>query len=231
MLQTRQSDQRGYADHGWLRSHHTFSFADYYDPSRMGFRTLRVINEDRIRGGAGFPTHPHRDMEILTYVVSGALEHKDSMGNTAVIRPGEIQHMSAGTGVRHSEFNHYKDHETHLLQIWILPEKTGISPTYGQKSFDRELEESRLVLVASRDGREGSVSLNQDADVYLSRLKAGTVSFRLRSGRGAWLQLVKGRLKVGGLELQAGDGLVAEEEQLIEIEAVEPSEFLIFDLI
>lgn len=196
MICLRKSNDRGRADHGWLKSRHTFSFADYHDPDFMGFRTLRVINEDHIQGGKGFGTHPHRDMEIISYVASGALEHKDSMGNSTVILPGEVQRMSAGTGVRHSEFNPDPNHEVHLFQIWILPEKTGIPPSYGQKSFELELNNNDLVLVVSKDGRDGSLSMNQDADVYVSRLKPGRkFSLQIRSGRGIWAQMINGDRK------------------------------------
>jgi redox-sensitive bicupin YhaK (pirin superfamily) len=231
MLVVRKSLDRGFADHGWLKSRHTFSFADYHDRQFMGFRSLRVINEDHIAGGTGFGTHPHRDMEIISYVVSGALTHKDSMGNTAVIRPGEVQRMSAGTGVTHSEYNYEKDRETHLLQIWILPNKTGKAPGYGQKSFEKEMNSQKLVLTVSGDARDGSIGIDQDADLYVSRLKkADSLSFGLRPGRHAWVQVVKGKLSVNGVELDAGDAVAASEEPKLDFLASEDSELLLFDL-
>lgn len=231
MLTIRKSKDRGQADHGWLKSQHSFSFASYYDPENMGFRSLRVINEDFIAGGTGFGTHPHRDMEIITYVVKGALEHKDSMGTTAVIVPGEVQRMSAGTGVAHSEYNKLKDQETHLFQIWIMPKKLGNKPGYGQKSFEEQLNSKDMVLVVSQDGRDGSIEINQDADLYISRLKAGkTLEFKLRPKRGVYLQMVKGQLKINNALLAVGDAAAVSEEDLLKIQAQEDSEFLLFDL-
>lgn len=231
MLKVRRSEERGRANHGWLRSQFSFSFADYYDPEHMGFRALRVINEDYIAGGTGFPMHPHRDMEIISYVESGALEHKDSHGNVAVIRPGEVQRMSAGTGVAHSEYNHSKTEDAHLFQIWILPDRTGHAFSYGQKSFAEDLASKKLVLTVSRDGRDGSISIQQDADMYVSKLPAGErVDFPLRTGRHAWLQVVRGTLTLNGEALRKGDGVAVSEEQKLAIEAREPSEFLLFDL-
>lgn len=233
MMMIRKSDERGFADHGWLKSHHTFSFANYYDPQQMGFATLRVINEDHIDGGTGFPAHPHRDMEIITYVVSGALEHKDSMGNSTIIRPGEVQRMSAGTGVRHSEYNHESEQKTHLLQIWILPEETGVTPGYGQKSFESSLRERKLVLTVSKNGRDGSISINQDADVYVSRLSAGdSIDFDVRPDRKIWLQLIRGQLTVNDTSIQAGDGIALSEEKHLKLAAArENAEFILFDLV
>jgi len=231
MLQVRKSNERGLANHGWLKSKHTFSFADYHDPKHMGFRTLRVINEDRIEGGTGFGTHPHRDMEIISYVVKGALQHKDSMGTSAVIRPGEVQRMSAGSGVAHSEYNANPDEEAHFFQIWIMPESRGGEPGYGQKSFEKELGENRLFLVVSKDGRDGSISIKQDADMYIARLKAGTAApFTLRASRGAWIQVVKGKVTAGEEEISAGDALSIEEAGELGINALEDSEFILFDL-
>lgn len=230
MMVVRKSADRGHADHGWLKSHHTFSFADYYDPKFMHFRDLRVINEDFIAGGEGFPTHGHKDMEIITYIIDGMLEHKDSMGNTATISPGEVQRMSAGTGVRHSEYNHLKDRETHLLQIWILPEKNDVQPGYGQKNFSQALEEKGLVLVVSKDGREGSITMNQAADVYAGKLKAGDKrEFSLRSGRHAWIQIAKGELAVNGISLKQGDGVAISDESILKVES-KGSDFILFDL-
>lgn len=241
MFTIRKSLARGHANHGWLESFHTFSFANYYDPQQMGFRDLRVINEDYIARGTGFGTHPHKDMEIITYVVKGALEHKDSMGNTAIIRPGEVQKMSAGTGVRHSEFNPSEEEDIHLFQIWILPETAGGTPSYGQKSFEAELSSKKMVLVVSKDEREGSIGIKQDVDMYISRLKSGeSVDFKLRPKRGAWIQLVKGKLKIGEHEISAGDAIStngngeggeSSDTQKLKFQAMEDSEFILFDLI
>lgn len=231
MVRVRKSDERGRAYHGWLRSRHTFSFANYYDPEHMGYRALRVINEDRIDGGSGFGGHPHRDMEIISYVVSGGLKHEDSTGNSTVIRPGEIQRMYAGSGVVHSEFNEFPDQETHFFQIWILPDTRGGRPEYGQKSFEEPLKEPKLVLVASPDGREGSLHIHQDVDLYLARLERGDeVTLPLRPGRGAWVQVVHGRLTVNGTEIETGDGLTAADEPALTLHAEDPSEFMLFDL-
>ncbi len=231
MLKIRRSEDRGRANHGWLQSQFSFSFADYYDPAHMGFRALRVINEDYIAGGTGFPMHPHRDMEIISYVAEGALEHQDSHGNTAVIRPGEVQRMSAGTGVAHSEYNHSSTQTAHLFQIWILPNKTGSPFSYGQKSFERDLQEKKLVLVVSNTGREGSISIQQDADLYVSRLPKGEgLDFELRPGRHAWVQLLKGRISLNGEELRAGDAAAVSQESLLKIEAKDESEWMVFDL-
>ncbi len=231
MKYLRKSAERGHANHGWLDSYHTFSFADYHDPRFMGFSVLRVINEDRIAGGTGFPTHPHRDMEIITYIVEGALRHKDTLGTEAVIRPGEVQRMSAGSGIRHSEFNDSKDQPTHLLQIWLLTEKEGLAPGYEQKSFADRLASESLVLVSSRGGREGSVHINQDVNLYAGRFKAGDArEVPLAKGRNAWLQLVRGDLEVLGERLAPGDGLAVSEEERLSLKARAPSEFLLFDL-
>lgn len=232
MLQIRKSDDRGLANHGWLKSRHTFSFADYYDPKHMGFRSLRVINEDRIDGGTGFGRHPHRDMEIISYVVSGALEHQDSMGNKAIIRPGEVQKLSAGSGMSHSEQNYVKDQPTHFFQIWIMPNEKGGQPTYGQKSFEADLVSKKLVLAISEDGRDGSIAIKQDADMYISRLKQNdSVEFNLRDGRGAWIQVVSGSLTVNEQELKTGDSLAVDTAGLLKINSAQPSEFMLFDLV
>lgn len=232
MFKIRKSEERGLADHGWLKSRHTFSFASYYDPKYMGFKNLRVINEDRIAGGTGFGAHPHNNMEIISYVVQGALEHKDSMGTNAVIKPGEVQRMSAGTGVVHSEFNSQATEETHFFQIWITPNRQGVTPGYGQKSFEKELESKKLVLVISQDGREGSISINQDAEMYISRLKLGEeLDYNLRAGRGLWIQVVKGHIEVNDALLKAGDAISFQEMQSLKLRASEASEIILFDLV
>jgi quercetin 2,3-dioxygenase len=231
MLTIRRSEERGVGDHGWLRSRHTFSFADYYDPRFMGFRDLRVINEDRVAPGQGFGTHGHRDMEILSYVLDGALEHADSMGTRSVIRPGEVQRMTAGTGVRHSEYNHSKQSPVHFLQIWLLPREQGLAPGYEQKRFEDADKRNRLRLVASPDGREGSVTIHQDVDLYASLVEpAARLEFAPRPGRHVWLHVVRGTVRVGGEALQAGDALAAHDEDTLSIEGVEAAEILLFDL-
>ena len=231
MIQVRKSKDRGHADHGWLFARHSFSFSDYYDPAHMGFSVLRVINEDQIAAGEGFPTHGHQNMEIITYIVEGALAHKDSMGNTEVILPGEVQVMSAGTGVRHSEFNHDKTNKTHLLQIWLLPNKNGVTPRYDQKSFESEFAKGDLVLVASETGREGSVMIHQAVDLYALKSKQeGAKEFQIKNNRKVWIQIVKGVLKVNEIELQAGDGCSFSELSLLSLQWAKESEFLLFDL-
>lgn len=232
MISIRRSEERGQADHGWLKSYHSFSFADYYDPRFIGWGSLRVINEDFIEGGSGFSAHPHKDMEIITYVLEGALEHKDSMGNTSKILPGEVQRMSAGTGVFHSEFNHLKSEPTHLLQIWIQPEEKGVAPSYEQKSFASDLEAKKLVLVVSKDGREGSLRMNQDADLYVSRLKQGdTLEFGVKAKRHIWVQVTKGELKAHDSVLKEGDALALVDEVALKLAASKDSEFILFDLV
>lgn len=231
MLEIIESDSRGSADHGWLRAKHTFSFAEYQNPERVQFGTVRVINEDRIAPGKGFGTHPHRDMEIVTYVIDGAIAHKDSMGNGTVIEAGEIQRMTAGTGVQHSEFNHSQDKELHLLQIWIYPEKNGLEPGYEQTRFPREAKLNRLRLVGSRDGRDGSITIHQDVDLYASILEAGNqVSLDLRPDRKVFVQVVEGDITVNGQQLAAGDGAQIEDERALQISAVTEAEFLVFDM-
>jgi redox-sensitive bicupin YhaK (pirin superfamily) len=234
MIQVRRGKERGHADHGWLNTYHTFSFSDYYDPRFMGFRSLRVINEDWVQPGYGFPPHPHRDMEIITYVLEGQLEHKDSMGTGSVIRPGEVQKMSAGTGVRHSEFNHSKTEPVHLYQIWILPEKDGIKPMYEQKAIPAEEKQGKLRLVASPAGGNGSaaVKLYQDASLYAAELKkADAVEHELGDGRYAWVQVARGAVNVNGQELKAGDGAAVAQESKLEISgSADSSEVLLFDL-
>lgn len=231
MIQVRKSDQRGFADHGWLRSFHSFSFADYYDPKRMGYGSLRVINEDRVKPGMGFGTHGHRDMEIISYVLEGALEHKDSMGNGSVIRPGDVQRMSAGTGVRHSEFNPSKSDLVHFLQIWIEPAVTGIAPSYEEKRFEATEKRGRLRLVASNDAAEGSVKIHQDARLYAALID-GTESARhtLAAGRRAYAHVARGSVSVNGEKLGAGDSLEAANVNEIVIEQGEQAEVLLFDL-
>jgi redox-sensitive bicupin YhaK (pirin superfamily) len=231
MITIRPANERGGADHGWLDTKHTFSFSDYYDPRHMGFRHLRVINEDRVAPGRGFGTHGHRDMEILSYVVSGGLGHRDSMGKSEVIRPHEWQRMTAGTGVRHSEMNASKTEPVHFLQIWIMPEAESIAPGYEQKLFAPEDKSGRLRLVASRDGREGSLKIHQDVSVYNALLKGGeAVAHRLEPGRHAWLQVVKGTVELNGTRLGAGDGAAISEESTLTISAGDDSEVILFDL-
>ena len=231
MLAIRRSHERGHANHGWLDTHYTFSFADYYDPGHVHFRTLRVINDDRVAGGGGFPMHPHRDMEIVTYVLEGGLEHRDSMGNGSVIRPGDVQRMSAGTGVTHSEFNASKTEPVHLLQIWMFPERKGIKPSYEQKAFSEADKRSRLRLVASPDGRDGSVTIHQDNEMYATVLRKGeTVRHELKPERHAWVQVARGSVKLNGQELAEGDGAAISEEKAIELTGVKDAEVLLFDL-
>lgn len=231
MITIRKSEERGHADRVWLESYHSFSFADYYDPRHMGFRSLRVINEDWVRGGTGFPTHPHKDMEIITYVLEGSLAHKDSMGNASAIGPGDVQRMSAGTGVTHSEFNASDTETVHLLQIWILPERAGYAPSYEEKVFPDDEKRGRLRLVASREAREGSVRLNQDADVYVSVLEGGqTVTHTPAEGRGVWIQVARGSVTVNGQALSAGDAAAIEGEPTIAVTGVDDAEVLLFDL-
>jgi redox-sensitive bicupin YhaK (pirin superfamily) len=231
MIDIIPSESRGSADHGWLKAKHTFSFADYYDPTRVHFGTLRVINEDRIAPGQGFGTHPHRDMEIVTYIISGAIEHKDSMGNGTVIRAGEVQRMTAGTGVQHSEFNHSPEEELHLLQIWIFPESKNLEPGYEQKLFSQEQKHNRLCLIASRDGRDGSLTIHQDVDLYASILDTGErVSIADAEGRRVFVQVVSGKLEVNGEKLAAGDGMKIQNESSVKLEALDRAEFLLFNL-
>jgi redox-sensitive bicupin YhaK (pirin superfamily) len=230
MIRLRKAGERGHADHGWLNTWHTFSFANYYDPQQMGFRSLRVINDDVVAGGGGFGTHPHRDMEIITYVLSGALEHKDSMGNGSVIRPGQVQYMAAGTGVQHSEFNHSPTDPVHLLQIWIQPDERGVKPRYAEKSLT-DAQEGKAHLIASKTGRDGSIAIHQDADVYLARLRPGDhISQALQEGRGAWLHLAEGELELNGEPMKSGDGAAITGETALEIKATGKSQILLFDL-
>lgn len=231
MLKKRPSQERGHLDFGWLDTYHSFSFGEYYDPEHMGFRALRVINEDYIAGGRGFGTHPHQNMEILTYVLEGALEHRDSMGNGSRIVPGDVQRMSAGTGVTHSESNPLSDQRTHLLQIWILPERQGLAPSYEQKNFKDSQKRDRLCLIASRTGEEDSVVMHQDVKIYASLLQASKdLRLAAEAKRFYWIQLIRGSLEVNGETLRAGDGLSASEEAELALRAKEESEFLLFDL-
>jgi redox-sensitive bicupin YhaK (pirin superfamily) len=231
MITLRPANERGHAERGWLDSHFTFSFADYHDPKHMGFRALRVINDDWIQPGRGFGTHPHRDMEIVTYVLEGALEHKDSLGTGAVIRPGEVQRMTAGTGILHSEFNPSPTEPVHLLQIWLLPAEHGLKPGYEQRRFPEAERRGRLRLVAARDGREGAVTIRQDADLYVGLLDAGeSATHRLRPGRHAWLQVARGAVTLNGRPLQEGDGAAVSDEEALELTGREAAEVLLFDL-
>ncbi len=231
MLQIRKADERGLADHGWLKSRHSFSFAEYHDPEHMGFGPLRVINEDRVAPGRGFGTHGHRDMEIISYVLEGSLAHKDSMGNGSSLRYGDVQRMSAGTGVMHSEYNPSADEAAHFLQIWIMPEAGGIKPGYEEKHFDADSKRGRLRLIASRDGREGSVLIHQDASLYASILDGGqSLTHALAPGRLAYVHLIRGALKVNGVELAGGDALKISGEQSVRLEEGQDAELLLFDL-
>lgn len=227
----RKSSDRGQANHGWLDSHHTFSFADYYDPAHMGFRSLRVINEDHVAAGGGFPTHPHRDMEIFTYVVSGALEHKDSMGNGRQLRPGQIQLMSAGSGVAHSEFNPSHSEAAHFLQIWIKPRTQGLTPSYTEWHPSPESAASPKVLVISSDGRDDSATIQQDASIYQIKLQPGqSLNHELLTGRGLWLQIIHGEISANGAVLAAGDAIHTEDAGILNITANQNAEAILFDL-
>ncbi len=232
MIELRKSAERGHANHGWLDSYHSFSFADYHDPRHMGYASLRVINEDVVQPGQGFGTHGHRDMEIITYILAGALEHKDSMGNGSIIRPGDVQRMSAGTGVRHSEFNPSQNELVHLLQIWIEPAVTGIEPGYEEKHFDPASRRGRLRLIASRDGREGSVRIHQDAAVYAALLDGDErVTHALAAGRQAYVHVARGNVTVNGRRLGAGDAAKISGESAVAMDRGEAAEVLLFDLI
>jgi len=233
MITIRPSAERGHANHGWLDTHYTFSFSDYYDPRHMGFRDLRVINEDRVSAGRGFGMHPHRDMEILTYIIDGELSHRDSMGRGATIQRNDVQRMSAGTGIMHSEVNQSQK-PVHLLQIWLLPEAEGLKPCYEDKTFAPEEKQNRLRLIASHDGREGSTTIHQDASVYASLLDSGeSVEATLKPGRHAWVQLIAGQLEVNGTKLNAGDGAAISGETALRMASSSgngAAEFLLFDL-
>lgn len=231
MMTIRKATDRGHAKHGWLDSHHTFSFADFHDPKHMGFRSLRVINDDRVEGGQGFGAHSHRDMEIISYVLEGELSHQDSMGTGETIRPGDVQRMSAGTGVQHSEFNGSKQDEVHFLQIWLIPSKQGIKPGYEQKLFSEADKRGRLRLVASPDGRDGSLTVHTDAKLYAGLFTEGEAAeLAIGPGRGAWLHVARGRVRINGQELAAGDAAAFEHETAVRIEGVAEGEVLAFDL-
>ncbi|WP_026101224.1 pirin family protein [Synechococcus sp. PCC 7336] len=231
MITLRKSGDRGHANHGWLDSYHTFSFANYYDPEHMGFRALRVINQDRVDGGAGFGTHGHRDMEIVSYVLEGGLDHRDSMGNGSTILPGDVQRMTAGTGVLHSEFNHSKTDPVRFLQIWIEPGRRGLQPGYEQKLFSRAEKLNQLREIVSPDGRDGSVTIHQDARIFAAILEAGQkVAHQLNENRYAWLQVVRGAIALNGLPLVEGDGAAIAAAGTLTVQASEESELLLFDL-
>lgn len=241
MITIRRSDERGHANHGWLDTHHTFSFAGYHDPRYMGFRTLRVINEDRVAPGAGFGTHPHRDMEIVSYVLSGGLEHRDSMGNATVLRPGDVQHMSAGTGIEHSEMNASREEPVHFLQIWIVPEARGLEPSHTEKRFPAAEKTNVLRPIVTRDGRDGALRLHQDVALYATILEPGQeLTHTLDADRHAWVQVARGALTLNGQALRAGDGAAVSDERELMLAAAEngpgaagaqPAEVLVFDLV
>ncbi len=231
MIQIRKAQDRGHANHGWLDTYHTFSFSTYQDRDHMKFRSLRVMNEDTVAPGQGFGTHPHNDMEIVTYVLEGALEHKDSMGNGEVLRPGEFQRMSAGTGITHSEFNPSASEPVHLYQIWLFPEQKGIEPSYEQKRFSEEERHNRMRLVASRNADQGSLLIHQDARIYLSNIDASNeIGQKLPDGRYGWLQVLRGHVSLNGIELSAGDGAALSDEKSLTIKAVTDAEIMLFDL-
>jgi hypothetical protein len=231
MITVRPGDARGVANFGWLDSRHSFSFGHYYDPNHMGFGVLRVINEDWVKPGTGFDTHGHRDMEIVTYVLDGALEHKDSLGNGSIIRPGEVQRMTAGTGIRHSEYNPSKTESVHLLQIWILPEREGLAPGYEQKAIPDAASRGQLRLIGSRDGRDGSVTIHQDVDLYAGLFGAGeSTRLDLRPDRGVWVQVARGDVDVNGTRLGAGDGVAITDADAVAIEGRKDGEVLVFDM-
>jgi len=231
MIRVRKAAERGHFDLGWLDTYHTFSFGDYYDPAHLGFRSLRVINDDRVQPGQGFGMHGHRDMEIVTYVLDGALQHKDSLGNGSIIRAGELQRMTAGTGVRHSEFNPSDKEAVHLYQIWLLPERKGLKPSYQELALDEAQKRGRFRLVASPDGSDGSLTIHQDARLYLASLSPGEgVAHEIDRARSAWLQVLRGRVNVLGHDLAAGDGVAVTDDDAISIQATVPSEVLLFDL-
>jgi quercetin 2,3-dioxygenase len=227
----RKAEERGHANHGWLNSYHTFSFANYYDPNYMGFRSLRVINEDRVLGGKGFGTHPHRDMEIISYVIEGAMEHKDTIGNSCIIRPGDVQRMSAGTGIAHSEFNYSPTEQVHFLQIWILPNQTNLVPSYEQKFFTDEEKENQLCLIVSNDGRDGSLKIHQDMNLYAAKIHPHhRITYSSQANRHLWIQVVKGEIEVENHQLQTGDAAAISDAESINIIGQNSAEILLFDL-
>jgi quercetin 2,3-dioxygenase len=231
MITRRPASERGVSDFGWLDSRHTFSFGEYHDPRHMGFASLRVINDDRVVGGAGFGRHPHRDMEIFSYVLEGSLAHQDSLGTGSTIGPGDVQKMSAGTGILHSEFNPSKTEPVRFLQVWIIPERTGLRPSYEQKSFAGADRQGRLVLIGSRDGRDGSIVFHQDVSIFASLLHPGQkVAYRPATGRKVWIQVARGAVTVGGATLDEGDGAAIVDEPLLEIEGIADAELLLIDL-
>ena len=231
MIAVRRASERGHGQHGWLDTYHTFSFNDYYDQQYMGFRVLRVINEDRVEAGQGFGTHGHRDMEIISYVLEGALGHKDSLGNGSVLRPGEFQCMTAGTGIRHSEFNPSDSEPVHFYQIWLLPDRQGLAPSYDQRAFPEDKRRGRLRVVASPDGRDGSLTIHQDAEVLLTSLAAGErVTHELAPGRHAWLQVLRGSVQLNEVPLATSDGAAVSDEPSLTVLATEPCEVMLFDL-
>jgi hypothetical protein len=231
MIRVRKAAERGHFNHGWLDTFHTFSFPDYHDPAQMGFRSLRVINEDQVQPGKGFGMHGHRNMEIITYVLEGALEHKDSLGNGSIIRPGDLQHMTAGTGVRHSEFNPSADEVVHLYQIWLLPDRQGLTPSYDQRAFSEDERRGQFRLMASPDGADGSLTIRQDARLYLSSPNASqSVSHEIQTGRHAWLQVLRGRVSVNGTLLETSDGLAISDERHLTVVGEQAAELMLFDL-
>lgn len=229
-MNIRRANERGHANHGWLDSYHTFSFANYYDPNWMSYRSLRVINDDLVMPGMGFGKHPHRDMEIITYILSGSLEHKDSMGNGRVIKTGDVQYMAAGTGVQHSEFNPSKDEAVHLLQIWVQPDRKDVTPRYAEKSF-KDAATGTLHLVTSKAGRDGSIAIHQDADLWLAKLDGGkSVSQKLAAGRHAWVHVAEGEVTLNGTKLSGGDAAAVSGEGTLDIASTKPAQVLLFDL-
>lgn len=231
MISVRKANERGHADHGWLKTYHTFSFGSYRDLQQMGFRSLRVMNEDRVAPGKGFGTHPHRDMEIVSYVLAGELQHQDSMGHGAILQPGEFQRITAGTGITHSEFNPSPNNETHFYQIWLTPEQKGLAPSYEQKSFPPAARENQLQLVAAPSGRANALKIYQDVDIYLADLSdQHTIRFELRPSRYAWVQVLRGDLELNEVELQVSDGAAIQDEQVLEIRSPNQAEIMLFDL-